>query len=36
MKDIITIILTNPAARTSAEVETLLINQARVAAPWGD
>jgi hypothetical protein len=36
MKDIIAIILTNPAARSNAEVEALLINQARVAAPWAD
>jgi hypothetical protein len=36
MKDIITIILTNPAARSSTGVEALLINQARVAGPWGD
>lgn len=36
MKEVINAILTDPAARSSEQVETLLISQAVVAAPWAD
>lgn len=36
MDTVITNILTNTDARTNVEVESLLIGQAELAAPWAD
>lgn len=36
MKEVIAAILTNPEARGVVEVESLLLEQAKVAAPWAD
>jgi hypothetical protein len=34
MKDIITIILTNPDVRSSAAIESVIIQHVQLAGPW--